>query len=441
MPIPSTPSGQPDKPEIRPGKSSVSGCLLAIVISIVVAGILVCVGGYWAVMHSSLPLKSIEAAINASGEAKITGLEGSLSSGMSADELRIFETGASDSWFTGIVFRFNGISDISSHKRVIVEELSVKQAYLSLPLETEDGRKKDTVVNIDFNDGEDDDLESEEFFEASGPEGAPTFELKKLRIDELVVENGLGETNRGSLLLTGFKAMGDEVSLQDIQITGDFLELSLDQLSSTNRFNQVIVGKVKTALHKAILNDIDFRVEFGGAGNGKAFRMAAFDGKVTLEPGDQPESGTISVREFTLSNHLDAAVADFPNNVTLTATTAGKNAGTEIVSGTFDLGETTFELAAQSIAPDAEEQELKATAKIGNAEVTAHIAEPDGDAHFRYRFVADPAMETDLVSLVLFRSGTNDLSESELATLAEFKRRHLPDVESDKEPESTEPAQ
>jgi len=425
MPIPSNSPGQPDKQEIQPKKSSVSGCLIAIVISIVVAGILVCVGGYWAVMHSSLPLKPIEAAINASGEAKITGLKGSLSSGMSADELRIFETGASDSWFTGIVFRFNGISDISSHNRVIVEELSVKQAYLSLPLESKEGREQEKVVNIDFNDGDDDDLGSEEFFEASGPDGAPTFELKNLRIDELVIENGLGETNRGSLVLTGFKAAGDDVSLQDIQITGDFLELSLDQLSSTNRFDQVIVGKVKTALHKAILTDIDFRIEFGGTGNGKAFRMSALGEKITLEPGEQPESGTISIRSFTLSNYLDTAVADVPNNITLTASSTGKRTGTTIEGGTFDLGKTTFDLAKQTIARDAEGQELTATAKIGDSEVTAYIAEPDSDANFRYRFVAEPTVDADLVSLVLFQSDTNQLAPAQLQTLDQFKRRHI----------------
>ena len=64
------------------------GCFGIGCVSIVIIIFAVCVGGYYSVFHSSLPLKIIEAAIEEDGEAEIDGLTGTLSSGFSADEFR-----------------------------------------------------------------------------------------------------------------------------------------------------------------------------------------------------------------------------------------------------------------------------------------------------------------------------------------------------------------
>ena len=427
MPLASQPSGRLQKTEIRPGRSSNNGCLIAVVASIVIAGVFACVGGYWAVMHSSLPLKPFEAAINESGKAKITGLKGSLSTGMSADELRIFDTGAGDTWFTDIVFRFNGIADISSHNRVIVEELSVKTANISLPLESdEDGND---MVDLDINLGDDENGTTVEF-ESSGSGDLGdviSFELKTLRIDELIVANGRGETNRGSLLLSGFKAAGENVSLDDLQITGDFLEVSLDQLPASNRFAQVVTGKVKTALHKAILRDIDFRVEFGGAGNGDDARISAFAGAMNYEPGPDSDTGLLTISNLTLSNYLDSAVADFPTAVDFRVSKTSGDGDTRLEGGRFQIGRTTFFLEVQKIASDDDDQELIAKATVSDREITLHIAEPKEGGHYVYRFSSNVEDEADLASLVLFETGHAELNDKQWALLKLFKRRHQPD--------------
>jgi hypothetical protein len=415
-------------PELK--KSSNNGCIMAVVISIVVGIAVVMGGGYYAMMHTSLPFRPIETMINASGDAEIKGLTGSLSSGFGVEEFRVFDTGKSDTYFTGVSFKYNGARDFAGNSRFIVEEFAIKKVFISLPSFEEDKAAEKLRVDPAFHSSELDEALDNNDLDQMG-----AVEIKSLRIDEFVIENFAGEQKTGSVLMTGFKADKNGVTLGDLKVSGDYLELKLDTLPATNQYRQVIRGALKAAIDKSIRKDITFNIEFGGVGNAIKARYSAFDGKVVAEPGG--DAGVRSTIDgLTISDYLDPQVVSLPADIRLVTTTAEQGKRTEVESGSFVLGKTRFEVDAQALidGDDPETNKLMATAEIEGVEVMIRIAEPDsGERHFQYEFSGAGIAEADLPSRVLFGKVASALTVDEKQELELFASRHL---KAEEEPES-----
>ena len=112
------------------GGCSFSGCIgigcLIVFLFIAVVGI----GGYFSLMHTTLPLQFVEAAIEESGEVEIDGLDGTLSSGFSADKFR-FKTN-SDDWseLNDINFKYSSKSSFFGGDKLVIDDISVKSGTI-----------------------------------------------------------------------------------------------------------------------------------------------------------------------------------------------------------------------------------------------------------------------------------------------------------------------
>lgn len=403
------------------------GCLWAVVISVVVGIALVVGGGYYAMMHTSLPFKPFIQMVNASGDAEIKGFEGSLSSGFSADEFRVFTTGKSDTYFEGISFKYNGARDFSGSGRFIIEEFAIKKAFISLP-PFGGGEEEELRVEPAFHTSELDEALDQEQLDELG-----VFEIKSIRIDEFVIENSEGEQKKGSVMLADFKADKSGVTLGDLKVTGDYLEMKLDAAPEGSDYQQVIHGAIKSAIDRAILKDISFSVEFGGAGNASKARYAAFDGKLTAEPEGEEGVKTI-IKGLTTSDYLDPKVVSVPAELNMVMTTTKKGNRTEVEGGDFLLGKTRFKVDAQALidGDDPEANKMTAIAAIGGKEVVLRIAEPDAEArHFTYEFSSDGIDSGDLPAQVLFHKSLAELNDDEKEQLNLFASRHLEEPESE----------
>lgn len=398
------------------------GCLMAggIIVVVVIAAVLG--GGYYALMHTSLPFKPFEEMINSSGKAEIKGLKGALASGFSVDEFRIFKTGLNDTYFTDISFKYNGMRDIEGNNRFIINEFHIAKVFISLPtFESEEGEDGSFVLQPAFESPElDEALSGERLGESV------VFEIKSFRIDEFVIENSDGERKNGSVSLTDFKVDPSGVTLGDLQVSGDYIEMKLEELPKTNPYRQAISGSIKAAIDAVIRKDIVFSVEFGGPGNAKKARYSIFDGKILVTSTEEGLAET-TITGLTLADYLDPKVADLPADVSLTLTSSKNGQSTEIGGGSFLLGKTLFEVAPQELLKgDVDGNKMTAIAEIDGKEVVMRIAEPkDGERHFTYEFSSEGIDAAGLVAQVLFQKASDDLNEDEKQVLETFASRHL----------------
>ena len=103
-----------------------------------------CGGLYYAVFHTSYPLSELQKVIESSGDVQVEGLAGTISSGFHIDQLRFRtqqdQTAAAQGkkssdkqkWSTleNIDFKFNGVWDLISERRFIIDQLSVTKGIV-----------------------------------------------------------------------------------------------------------------------------------------------------------------------------------------------------------------------------------------------------------------------------------------------------------------------
>lgn len=408
------PLQKPDPGAAAKPKSKVNGCLMAFVITVVVTIAVVVFGGYYALFHSSWPLNFAAKMINETGQMEVKGLKGSLSTGFAADEFRIFETGLTDTYFKNISFKYNGMSDVSSEQRLIVEEFVIGKAFISLP----EMNASESDDSFDANLSEFDELESPEELEETG-----SFEIKVFRIDEFVIQNPDGEEKSGSILLSGFKADHNDMAIGELKVTGDYLEMNLENLPETNQFRQAIRGVLKSAIHQTIRRDINFSLAFGGEGNAKQAAFTMFDGKVKGRQND----GTMTTEylDLTLSNYLDPSFANLPDEVTMKIVTSKDERVSEVSAGSFRIGRTKFTFDTQTIEPrDPEKNSLVASAELGGRTVTLRIPEVENNKRMKYEFSSDGMDLPDLVAQVLLGKNAAALNDEEKEQVTEFAKNH-----------------
>lgn len=111
-----------------PGKRRRFGCLGCLGIFLL-GCLLLILGGYYSIFHTSLPLGIVERMLESSGAIEIEGLSGSLSRGFHTGKISIKGDASHPdkvSSFENVEFRFNGIfAFFQEEPRLIIEEFSV----------------------------------------------------------------------------------------------------------------------------------------------------------------------------------------------------------------------------------------------------------------------------------------------------------------------------
>ncbi|MEM7475731.1 MAG: hypothetical protein AAF483_12130 [Planctomycetota bacterium] len=157
-------------PVVGQKPSGGSGCLKAFII-VLVLGLLSCagiVGGlYYSVFHSSMPLAMMEDLLESSGDVKIEGLSGSISSGFHMDEMSFRGQDGNWSMLRGIDFEFESLSQLTNEQRLIIDHFTVDggEIYYSgddAPNISVEQETEEMVVHSPGSEGADaDDPESE----------------------------------------------------------------------------------------------------------------------------------------------------------------------------------------------------------------------------------------------------------------------------------------
>ena len=306
------------------------GCLVSVVLLVVM-----CVGSYVAMMHTSLPLAMIERAIEADGNARVEGLRGSISSGFEIDKLEfISEDGKHWNEFRGVKFAFNGIFDLMRNERFVIEEASVEGA--TIYTEYEEPEFQEAEAEIDFNWFVDDvEIVGDGFKEGLDElqrelkqEGAK--DLKEIRIDLVNIQN-IDIVNPVTderlkieqVEFRGFRiARGEVDSLGQITVKSDFVDI--DTTPSTvypdEKLAWQLTGSMKTNLHPLMIAPVPFVMDFAVLDNNKSATTASLFGGAIKVSDPSSKIMTINVAGFSPGEFVDLGTTVVPTQWTLDIT-------------------------------------------------------------------------------------------------------------------------
>lgn len=409
--------------------------------------ILVSVGGYFSLFHSSIPLRLIEAAIEEEGEVEIEGLTGTLSSGFSADEIR-FKT-VEDHWskLTNIKFKYDSDNSFFGTERLVIQELSVDGGIIYADWDPE---QNELDLDPDIGAELDEELEEfeqefkemeDEFREETGRSSG----FRELRIDLVSVANlkvinptTKLEVSVDELKFDGFCwKRGDLQNLGELLVRSSQVDLvtvpSVEYAGSKNarRFE----GTLRAQTDRRLVADVPFVLDFSVDNNLDVSLIAElFGGGIRFL--ETVQQTTLSYQDFSPADFIDlknGAVLPAQINLTLEFERDEKTGLTGVdPDGSFQLGKTRFtELAIQN--RESKKSILTATGEVAGNTVEAQIeiAGPSSP-WWTIRLQCDELTETDeLWAQTLYGESFDSLTtEQQISVRATAPR---PKVVADKE--------
>ena len=276
------------------------------------------IGGYFTLLHSSLPLRIVESAIEETGEVEIDGLEGSLSSGFSVEKFR-FKTDV-DQWSELNDINLSYESKKSSFfgaDKIIIDDVSVKSGTIYAKWDP-------ALQKIDLTPIISDALKNNKIkVQFNGNSSGGDFAIKNASINDLEIVN---TTSDESLII-------DDVTLQDFSIEDGKLE-SFGQLSATssqvdirttesNHFADkdvsiALVGTLKAGIDSRLAQDFTFNVDFGTSNDLKDQDavISLFDKAMVIS--SSSDGATVKYSDFALKSYLSDASANLaPSRINL----------------------------------------------------------------------------------------------------------------------------
>lgn len=380
------------------------GCLgVAIGVPLLLLGI-----GYYVLFHTSYPLqKMVDSDFDIDGKpVEVEGLSGSISSGFAIEKI-VIRNDPEDTVIEGLTFRYDGFWDSIFSKSFVIEELSADRSVI--------------IVENDFLSTSDDD---EEFGDKPNPEQAENadqvsflFELRELNFKDTNFKSVDGEIDIQIPLihLAGLKIHGDDISLAELEITSELLNLELADASPVEidgqmlQFKQKVEGKVLSEIHPLVKSDIDFSFEFAAVDGKTVTRFTAFDGQVqnTCLP-DQTKVTRFD--RFSPGKFLDPKGHIVPERISLITSEMDKIVTTE--KGEFFLGMTRFEIEAQKLAASDPEAALVGRTEVNGQKIEVAL-QPDKEQMwppFRVEIVSTQKLNfRQQLSLIYFQGVYKDL--------------------------------
>ena len=306
----------------NPSKNRALGCGLGCM----VVFFAVFLGGYLTIFHSSLPVRFITSKIvevaQAAGVAlEIDGVSGSLSKGISIENMVIPGT-TGTSTISALTFHHNGITKWGKGE-VVIKELSTESA--------------DFVVSEEFfNMADNTNLTATSSADMPSNVTVNTtttdmpfygvFELRKLKLanTRFRTADGQIDLNIPLIHLSGLKITDKSFELDELEVESDLLELKLVKASPQQvdgqmlDFKKRIEGVVREGAHKSVTAPIVFSVDMTADGWEMTSRTVAFDGAMEqiLMPDGQ---SIVHFRNLTLSDYVETPGRLLPEQMRFTA--------------------------------------------------------------------------------------------------------------------------
>lgn len=402
--------------------------------------IVIIVGGYFSLFHSSLPLRLIEAAIEEDGEVEIEGLEGSLATGFKAEELR-FKT-MDDQWseLKDIKFQYDMNGSMFGSDSIIIKEVSVASGTIYADWNPDENEFDfDPDIGEEVNEElEDFNEEFEEFDEEMREEIGHAPGLKEVRIDLVSIQD-LRIINPATELeftvdevkFEGFHwEEGDLKSLGTLVVHSTQLDLEtvptveFTDIDNAQRFE----GTMHTEADHRLKTDVPFSIDFGVSNDLEvSLKAELFDARLKFS--ESPESSELVYDDFSPADYIEFEDGTIlPSNIQMIVQfDKEKSSGPSHVheSGSFKLGQTKFSNPVIDQTEDGKKSVVMATGMVGGRKVTAVLnIEGPNSPWWKTGLISEQFdSQQELWAQTLFGKSFDELSSEEQTALAATRPR------------------
>ena len=352
----------PQEPMERPvpAKKTGCGCLLNALIGLSVVVATLALAAWLLLMHSSLPLRGVASMIEGVGSQshlKVTGISGSLASGLQFNKMKWDDGEISD-----VRLRYSGIMDVIRRKQLILCEVYVGSA----------------LIDTNFQN---DKPQAAESPKKSTPEGKPTdWPLRLLQIDRVSLNHLVIKDRASGVTLnipkfdwTGFKAeKGSKVEFGNLDADSDYLTVKTTGPRSSRYQRRFEVG-IMPKMHEGILKPIHIATELGLENGKLIFDLSALDETVRMTVG----ADGIGRLHAEGANLADFIAGPLPQNLMIDAEAGTPDASEpsiKVNGGSFQLGMKSFEI--QPTPAEGPQDQAKASVLLAVSR--------DTDRQFRY---------------------------------------------------------
>jgi hypothetical protein len=380
------------------------GCLIILVavISLIVVGVLAL---RYLVVGTAVPFKAVARVIEkANPNVKITGITGDLKTGPRVASITWGSDPENRSEILDLRIKYNGYADASAKKRIVIEDVGVKKAHIDLAdfgawtRTTTQSSTLGSTTSGSTSSGS----------ESAFPDELDSFEIKRVLIEDVLITNRKSDFRLSipRVSWSGFSATRKGVEPGELVVESDRLTLhtgpgrTLPMGDEKATFQKTLTGAVQPLLHAAILQPIAFTLDYTFVPEVKApaFHFSTADGKVVIET--TSEGGhAMHIRHLELATYLDPRklygpeAADFPSDLVLETVDAPEGGSSKIISGSFRLGVTTFQIEPAEIAAvDSAKAALHAVWRTGAGEIRWTLPLKDWPMQCRPVFSSQPEL-------------------------------------------------
>ncbi len=391
----------------QPGPLSLRryGCLVILIVLVVLA-ILALLLIRHVFVGTAVPFRIVANLVQkANPNIKIEGISGDLSTGPSVKSITWGDDPANRSEILDLRVKYNGWASAKATKRLVIEDVGVKKAHIDLA----DFGPVTRTTTTSSSPGSRPYSSSRSSSSPVTDLGMDSIEVKQVLIEDVLITNRHSQFRLSipKMSWTGFKLTKDTVEPGELVVESDRLTLhtvpgrTVPIGPETVTFQKTLNGTVQPLLHPAILQAINFTLDYSFVPEVKApaFHFSTAEGKVEIDT-NADGSRSLHVRNLNPAEFFDARklygkeAADFPSDLVIEATAASEDGPLTIVSGSFRLGVTTFQIEPGEIAEaDSGKAALHAVWRTGAGEIRWTLPLKDWPVECRPVFSSQPELE------------------------------------------------
>ena len=97
-------------------EKNINGCVIGCISLVVLVPVILAVGAYLGLMHTPLPLRVVAGLANEADGLSIRGVDGSISSGFTIDELRVVDEDGYESVMEGLALKWKDLLKLRNQR-------------------------------------------------------------------------------------------------------------------------------------------------------------------------------------------------------------------------------------------------------------------------------------------------------------------------------------
>ena len=351
------------------------GCLIILVALATMVVVAVMLGMH-ALVGTSMPYRMIASVIEkANPNVKIEGIIGDLKTGFGVASISWGDDPANRSEILDLRVKYNGYSDLSKTRRVVIHDAGVRKAHIDLAdlpsspngtasqtttYTTGSGTTSVTTTTTASGSTSTSTTTTTNVF----PSTLDSFEIEHVDIEDVLITKRLSNFRLSipKIEWTDFKATPTSFDPGVLTVESDRLMLhttvgrTVHVEGQDMAFQKMLTGTVQPALHPAIKQPIVFTADLSflpQGGEVRPFHLVTADDKLEID-GAKDGGGSVHVRQLDLAAFIDPRkifgdhAADLPSDLILSAVAisgfSDGNGTIKIVGGSFHLGASTFQI-------------------------------------------------------------------------------------------------